>query len=394
MKELIREDIENQQAGSQEQSITVQVIKGADSISEFSKEWDDLFDRAVDATPYLSRFWVSAFIREGRLRGTALFILAWHGAELAGLFPLAVRECMYGKTAEPIGTSVPSYLGLLVDPNFPEVAACIARAFQKEKIARFIQIEDLWSVDKATNVFFDELQKRHFSVGRVCRNPCLMIQLDCSYEDYLLNNKSGMSRKTLRKKERKLNRQHDIRIKRYHNSEITDAIIDRIASIQEQSWMKRRGAVIFTQPFYRKLLLAMAQGGFARAWLMTLDGDDAAFAVAFYAHRKLHYAWIAFKLKYTSVSVGQLLTAHVIEDACGDGIVWFDFSHGDAEYKRFWSTDAHRVCRVAAGRGILGRILCVWYCILWRLLEVQWVRMSYRRLKNVVRSLKHKKTRT
>ena len=127
---------------------------------------------------------------------------------------------------------------------------------------------------------------------------------------------------------------------------------------------------------------------------MTLDGDDAAFAIAFYAHKNSFYSWIAFNLKYASLSVGQLLTAHVIEDACKDGIVWLDFSHGDAEYKRSWSTHAHSVYRVAASQGIPGRILCAWCGILWRLSEVQCVRMSYRRLKNLARSWKQKEART
>ncbi len=391
MKREILENVEYLEGNMQGQSITLQIVKGTDGISEFNKDWDDLFTRAVNASPYLSRSWISTFIEEGRLHGTALFILAWHGVELIGMLPLAVHKFSYGQRVEPIGTSVPSYLGLLLDPNFPEVAAYIARAFQKEKIANLIYIEDLWSADDATNMFLNELEKRNFSVRRVCRNPCLFIRLDGSYEEYLQKTKSSKSRKTLRWKERQLHKKYVVDIERYDKSEITDSIIDRIASIQEQSWMKRRGAAIFGQPFYHKLLLNVAQAGLARTWLMTIDGADAAFVLAFVAHGKLYYAWTAFKLEYASpLSVGQILTGHVIDDTCRDDISWFDFSHGDAEYKRFWSTDEHSVYRAVAGRGVLGRILCNRYYLVWQLKRIKWMRSFYYRLKNVPRCLKQK----
>ena len=89
---------------------------------------------------------------------------------------------------------------------------------------------------------------------------------------------------------------------------------------------------------------------------MTINGDDAAFAYAFVAHGKLHYYWPAFKLKYeSSLSVGQILLMQVVRDACGDGIISFDFLHGDAEYKRFWATNTSRVDRVAGCLGTNSR---------------------------------------
>ncbi|MHC4116618.1 MAG: GNAT family N-acetyltransferase [Planctomycetota bacterium] len=82
---------------------------------------------------------------------------------------------------------------------------------------------------------------------------------------------------------------------------------------------------------------------------MAIDGEDAAFACSFIAHRQHHYYWPAFKLKHeSSLSIGQMLLMHVIRDSCEDGILALDFVHGDAEYKRFWATDSYNVYRVAA----------------------------------------------
>ena len=46
------------------------IVEGAESISEFGEQWDDLFARAVDSPPYLARSWVSTLVDEGRNRST------------------------------------------------------------------------------------------------------------------------------------------------------------------------------------------------------------------------------------------------------------------------------------------------------------------------------------
>ena len=366
--------------------IGLQICLGAESISDFTQEWDDLFNRTCDAPPFLSRPWIETFIREGKAKGTVLFMLFWHGTELVALLPLMVREHLRVKTAQPIGTGQPSFLGLLLDPSYPEVIEYMIDAIQTQNIFDLFRIDDVSSKDNATNAFLAALERQNFSVRWRYRAPCPFIRLGCSYGEYLQNTKSGRSRRKFLWRERQLHKQYIVNIERYDSIQITDEIISRIASIQEQSWMKRRGAAVLGQPFYRKLLITMAHAGFVKAWLMTLDGCDASFVLAFINHDKLYYAWTAFKLKYaSSLSIGQILTGYVISDACQDDILLFDFEHGDASYKRYWSTDEHRVYRAVAGRGFMGRLMVVFYCMLWRLAVLKQLRSLYGSLKNKLR---------
>lgn len=395
MQEAVIKNKIDGQSQSHDRLITVQIRCGAEDISDFAQSWDDLFDRACDAPPFLSRHWISTFVGEGKINGIPLFVLCWCQNKLVALFPLTVRRYLGTRIAEPIGDWLPSYLGLLIDPDYPDVIECIAERFRAGDIADIFCIQGLSSEDGTTNSLLVQLAGKNFSVYRAYRDTCPFIRLGCSYEEYLQNSKSGKSRQTLRRKEKQLHIKHVVNIENYSNDEITDNIIERIASIQEQSWMKRRGAAVLGHPFYRKLLLNTAQAGLARAWLMTVDGVDAAFVFALIAHRKLYYAWTAFKLEFaTSLSVGQVLTSRVINDACADGILIFDFEHGDAAYKRFWGTDEHKVYRAVAGRGVRGRILSIRYYISWRLIRVKWLRSFYSRLKNLPGGIKRKITRT
>ncbi|MEJ2705144.1 MAG: GNAT family N-acetyltransferase, partial [Sedimentisphaerales bacterium] len=373
----------------QRQVTYVQILEGAECIPEFSEQWDDLFARAEETSPYQSRTWVTTFIEQEQLKGTPLFVLAWHGTRLVALWALEVRKFLFLKIATPIGTGLPSYLGLLLDTRLPAVVEDVAEAFKTEKIVDLLCIEDLWTADDATNLFLSHLEKRHFLLRRVHRNPCPFIRLGCTYEEYMKNTKSAKSRQTLRRKERRLRQTHQVNIEHYDGNEITGEVLNRVAFIQQESWMKRRGAAVLGQPFYRRLLLAMAQAGLARVWLMTIDGADAAYVLAFVAHGRLYYAWTSFKLEYaTSLSVGQLLTNRTIRDACRDGIVWYDFEHGDAAYKQFWSTDSHDVYRVALGRGVSGHILTIGYFSMWRLAKVNRLRSFCHQVKEVLRKLK------
>lgn len=375
----------------QKKNYNLQIVKDSAGISDFADSWDDLFARACDAPPFLSRTWLETFIREGKINGTPLFILCWSDKKLVALLALSIRKYLGVRIAEPVGTWQPSYLGLLIDPTTPDVVEHMAEKFKAGDVADIFCIHDLNSEDNGTNSFFDRLAQKQFSVFRIYRDPCPFIRLGCSYEEYLQKTKSGKSRQTLRRKERQLYKKHSVAIERYYNSEITDDTIKRIAVIQEQSWMLRRGAAVLGQSFYLKLLLKVARAGLAKAWLMTIDGDDAAFVFALIARRNLYYAWTAFKLDYaSSLSIGQVLTSRVIHDACEEGILLFDFEHGEAKYKRFWGTDEHCVYRVVAGRGILGRILSVCMYLMWRMKKVKWLRSLHRRVKSFAHSRKQK----
>jgi CelD/BcsL family acetyltransferase involved in cellulose biosynthesis len=375
-----------------DQPIDVDIVEGAGSISEFGEHWDDLFARAVDATPYLARSWVSTIIDGGRLHGTAVFILAWCEGKLVALFPLAVRKILGVKVAVPIGIGQGSYLGLLLDPDYQSTINYIATLIKSKKVFDVFYNTDLYSEDSATNDLLLRLVEQGYSCRSVFRDPAHYIQLGCSFDDYLKRKiPKGKRRYKLRFEERKLFQSADVKVIRYIGQAVTPEINKRVAEIQLESWMKRRGAAVLGQPFYQKLLANMAKAGFSYVWLMTIDGDDAAFAYAFVAHGKLHYYWPAFKLKYeSSLSIGQILLMQVVRDACNDGIVFFDFLHGDAAYKRFWATNTSRIDRIVLGRGYRGHLIAMSYYLTWYLARVNCLRSFYHHIRRIIRRFKQK----
>jgi len=372
--------ISHEVGSRQDKRIDLQIIKGSEGISDFNRDWDDLFARAVDAPPFLSRPWISTYIEEGKIKGTPLFILAWCGTKLVALFSLEVRKCLNVKIAMPISTRKGYYLGLLLDPSYSSAVNHIADAIKSGKIFDVYYSEDLSSEDIATNNFLDELVQKGYSRRQVFRNPCFYFRLNCSFDEYFKKKVSSKSRQNLRRRERRLFENGNVKIEHYVAAEVTPQILLRIAAIEEQSWLKRRGAAVLQEPFYQKLLLKIAQAGIGHVWLMTIDGDDAAFEYVFIDHKRLQFGWRAFSLKHTSsVSVGQILMMHTIRDACSNGILSMDIGHGEADYKRFWAEDSYMVNRVVAGCGFMGHLIATYYYLIWRLAKIEWFRSFYRR---------------
>jgi CelD/BcsL family acetyltransferase involved in cellulose biosynthesis len=291
----------------------------------------------------------------------------------------------------PISTLQGYYLGLLLDPNYQSVIEYMADIIKSRNVFDVYYSADLSSEDLATNDLLDELTNKEYCRRQVSRNPCFHIQLGCSFDDYFRKKASSKSRQNLRRREKRLFESGKVRIEHYPAGEVTSEVLLRIAAIEEQSWLKRRGAAVLGKPFYQKLLLKMAQAGIGHVWLMNIDGEDAAFEYVFISHKRLQFGWRAFKLKYSSsISIGQILMMHTIRDACSNGILSMDIGHGEADYKRFWAENSYKVNRVAVGCGLMGHLIVAYYYLEWQLAEIERFRSSYRRIRRIFRSFNEK----
>ena len=374
-----------------DQAIDLQIVEGTESMAGFAQSWDDLFSRAVDATPFLSRPWISTFVEEGKVRGTPLFILGWCGPNLVALFALEVRKYLTARIAMPTSTKEGFYLGLLLDPDYQRAVELIADLIASKKVFDVFYSSDLSSHDLPTHDLLHELTQRGYGCRKVFRNPCFYAELDDSFDEFLGRNASPKSRQNLRRRERRLFENGNVKIEHYVAEKVTAEVLLRIAAIEQQSWLKRRGAATLRRPFLQKLLLKMAHAGFGAVWLMTIDGQDAAYEYVFVTHRRLQFGWRAFSLKYaSSMSIGQILMMQVIRHACENGILSMDIGHGEADYKRFWAESDHKVYRVVAGRGFAGRLIAVCCYIVLRLARIEWFHTLYGRVRAAWRRLKHR----
>ena len=349
--------------------------------------WNQLFSNCEMAFPYMSFAWIESFIEQGHFRGEICILTTWTADKLVGVWPLVIRHRWGLRIAEVIGDEVPSYLGILTDPDHLSFLPGIVSYCINKRIFDLYFSINLSRDDVGTQMLMGTFQKEGSTVCRNKRNCCCCIDLPDSFEKYLETTKSIKRRKQLRYEEKKLYSNISTEIQHYQGSNINDIVLNRIVKIQNESWLSQRGAADLSNPFRKHLVRKMSEAGLCDLWIMVLNGEDAAFVLALTSKRRFHYFRTAFDLKHESqLSIGKILTLHVIREACTGDFKIFDFGHGDAEYKRFWATGYHEVQRIAIGCGMRGRIFAHVACFVWRLAEVQFLRLLYRRVRKWIHS--------
>lgn len=361
---------------------TIEALATDHDIESVADEWDRLFHSLADAQPYLHRAWVTAWRSAAPSHLHTCILAVRKEGTLSGLFPLQVARYGPLRVARPVGTGLPSYLGILADPLDSETLEALAQAVLERQHFDLLITHDVYSRDLATNMLLDELSQRLAYVVRRHRARTHLIRLSPTFDEYLQMH-SAKSRQTLRRKRRKLESAHDICIHRFDGACLDTAAIARIAEIQRASWMRQRGADVFSGSFFRELIDRMARVGLARAWVLTVNGRDAAFMLALCAGDSLIYKWTAFTLEHADLSVGQYLTAATIQDCCERGVRWYDFSHGEAAYKSFWSTDTGDVSRVIVGSGLRGKAAARCLASLWHLHQAPATQFAIRTARSI-----------
>lgn len=340
-------------------AIVAEVIEISDSMAleAVAQAWDGLFERIACPLPYASRAWCAAWAERHGRSGVRV-VAVRRGNDFVGF--LALQLVGIGRVrpiAVPLGTGVPGYLGCLLDPGDHESAREMARMLLSGAVGRAVLFNDLLGTDLGTLRLVAECAKLGAISSEAPRAVVRCVRFGASFEQYL-QSRSGKSRHRIRHMLRNADDgERETETVWIPSGEISEAVLNRVRDVQRRSWMRRRGADCFEEPLMRALVKRLACARLASVWFLRRAETDLAFVVALETPQRLVYAWTAFDERFTAARLGNALTARVIRDTCERGIPLLDFSHGDAEYKRFWSNDADYVKRVAVGRGPLAAAL-------------------------------------
>ena len=135
---------------------TVRILRSWTALQDLLPWWHRLLERAEFASPHLSPAWLCPFGFYGRQRGEPLVLTAWAEDDLRCLLLLQVRKRFGVRIAEPIGTGLPAYLGLLADPAYPETITALACAWARTRFVDCLCFEDCVLTDTATLAFCQE----------------------------------------------------------------------------------------------------------------------------------------------------------------------------------------------------------------------------------------------
>lgn len=334
---------------------TTTLVPMADALGLGAEVWDGLYARSGARSPFLTwawhRAWADAVPRE-QLETCGAVVLRSAAGAVDAVLPFRVRRDRFWRL--PL-TSVgwafgdlgaPDHLELLADPAADlETIADVLDVFPWHIVKLDHVAESASNVDRLAAV----CARRGWTVRSRVVGRCPYLNLPESWDAYLAS-LTGHGRRAVRRKERKLRREHDVTLTDYGPGRVDEGL-DHLIRLHSRRW-SGRGAFRnrAMRHLHRRFAAALAETG--RLWLTTLDVDGAPAA-----------AWYGFALgdtvyhyqngrdpRWERERVGTVLMGLMIRRAIERGYRRMDLLRGEEPYKAEWTETATRNYEVVVFR--------------------------------------------
>lgn len=174
--------------------------------------------------------------------------------------------------------------------------------------------------------------------------------------DGYLRSRSRNFRDQVRRRERKLAREHDLRYRLTEDERTLEDDMRVLFELHDARWGSE-GASYFTglqRSFHEELAALALRDGWLRLWFLELDGRPAAAWYGFRFARREWYFQAGRDPALEQHSVGLVLLVHTIRAALEDGVCEYRFGRGGEEYKKRFANEARELQTVAVPGSALG----------------------------------------
>jgi CelD/BcsL family acetyltransferase involved in cellulose biosynthesis len=300
------------------------IITSTEELESIAPQWDELWRRSPNATPFQSPHWLLPWWRAFG-SDTPYVIASSSSGSLSALAPLYIlRDDDSGESLGMfIGTGVSDYLDVLGDVS--AVAGAIANADCM-----------LWDFQqlRPTSLLLSMPLADGWSENIEDQDPCPV--LDLTTLDQTL---STHARKKLRYYRRCAEREGAVTFETASH-ETLDPLLDALFELHAARW-QRRGlpgvlADATTQQFHRDVAHGMLDAGALRLYAMRIGDRIRAVFYGFAHHDTVYYYLSGYDPDLEKISIGNTIVSHAIEEAQHAGATTFDFLRGAEEYKYAW----------------------------------------------------------
>jgi CelD/BcsL family acetyltransferase involved in cellulose biosynthesis len=190
------------------------------------------------------------------------------------------------------------------------------------------------------------------------RESSPVLPLDHAGWDAYLATRSANFRQQLRRRERALARDHDLRYRLTESPEELAADLEELFSLHARRWARSPVPSAFSGSaleFHRELAAVALERGWLRLWTMELDGRPAAAWYGFRFGGVESYYQAGRDPDREHGSIGLVLLAHSVRAALEDGMREYRFLRGGEDFKRRFTDSDPAVVTVALARTMAGR---------------------------------------
>ncbi len=311
--------------------LTTHVLSTDEEFAAIAPEWDGLWARAGDATPFQSSRWLLPWWRHfspGRLQAVSVR----SEGHLIGLAPLYLDESNGKQRLLPVGISLSDYCDFLLDP------ACRSLCFRTI-------VERMGCAWPGAAWSLEELPAAAVALSGECpvgwtsrvepQSACPVLVL----QDDLRTTIPSRKYRKVRMARNRASRRGGLEIVSIGPGE-ADAFLDALFVLHDRRWQSRGGTGVLAseqvQRFHRDAAPLLLEAGLAQLFLLRIAGRTAGAYYGF-QHGKAAYAYLGgLDSEFEYESPGTMLIAHAIEWAIGAGVREFHFLRGREPYKYEW----------------------------------------------------------
>jgi CelD/BcsL family acetyltransferase involved in cellulose biosynthesis len=312
--------------------MSVDVLTSIEALSAIAPEWNALWQRSPDATPFQSPHWCLPWWKYFG-SDTPFAIGTRSNGVLDSFAPLYIlRDDDTGESLGMfLGTGITDYLDVIVAPgadSAPIIEAMTAADCQLWDLQQMRPSSPLVSAPLPDS-WSDNVEEQ---------DACPVLSIE-NAGDELQNLLSTHARKKLRYFRRCAEREGSVR---YESAtpETLDGLLAALFELHGARW-QRRGlpgvlADDVVRDFHHDVARRMLDAGALRMHAMRIDERIVAVFYGFAHHGTVYYYLSGYDPELENLSIGNVLVAHAIDEAVRSGAHTFDFLRGAEEYKYSW----------------------------------------------------------
>lgn len=313
---------------------------------ELAPEWEALWRRVPDASPFAAPAWLVPWWRHFGTSAPRVAVQRCAG-RLTGVLPLYRLDERSVCKLLPIGAGISDHLDALLEPGVaagPLLQAALDRARMDG-----MDVCDLINVPPGSALHGISPAGWRMTWGT--GEPCPVLALPRSAAD-LVNVVPGKTLRKLRMNRNRASRAGGWTIETA-SPETVHSLLGHLVRLHQARWTTQGEAGVFADPallaFHNEAAPALLRAGILRLQVLRLgDAVAAACYTLLAGTRRILFYLSGFDAGHAFVSPGSLLLAGMIEQAIAEGRHEADFLLGNEGYKAAWGAidRSNRWCRL------------------------------------------------
>jgi len=342
-------------------ALEVATISELAAFTAMREEWNQLLESSRAATVFLSWEWLHTWWTHAPVAGRVAILAVRRGALLVGLAPFRSRRDLCGaERFEFLGTGRvgSDYLDVIAREG-DEAAVVAALASHVTRNGAILDLKQVRVTTSSAAGLARELVPSRYVVRVARTHRCPYIDLAGLTWDGYLASLGSEHRYNFRRKLRKLEAKHTLRIESATSEASRRALLPVLFDLHQRRWSERGGSdgLAGLEAFHEHFSQLALERGWLRLFVLRLDEIPAAVLYGFRYGRVFSFYQSGFDPSFRNASVGLVALGIAIRGAIEEEAGEFDLLHGQEPYKFHWASRSRRLGRIAAyPNGAAGRL--------------------------------------